>query len=127
VITGRVKLTNESKDLAVLTSLMQLQLNKMNHKIKRLTIDTASVLAWKKGRLQFQGQTLEEIAHRLENWYGYHIIFASPAMKSCRYYMTFSNSLSPEELFSAMSAVTEMEFKISHETKTVTLSGRECR
>jgi ferric-dicitrate binding protein FerR (iron transport regulator) len=127
VVTGKVKVTNKSKDLAVLTPSMQLQFDRHNQTASTTTIDTNDVLSWKKGMLQFKGQTLAEIAGALEKWYGVTILFANPGMRNCRYYMGFENSISLDNLLATMSELTEMQYAFSKDRKTITLSGKECQ
>lgn len=127
VITGKVKVTNNAKDLAVLTASKQLQFNRKNQIVTTVTVDTNYVLSWKKGMLQFEGQTLAEIAATLEQWYGVTILFAKPGMRNCRYYMGFENTISLDKLLSVMSELTEMQYTFSNDSKKVTLSGRECQ
>jgi transmembrane sensor len=127
VITGKVKVTNNAEDLAVLTPSMQLQFNREHQTVKTVNIDTSDVLSWKKGMLQFEGQTLAEIAGTLEKWYGVTILFAKPGMRNCRYYMGFENTISLDKLLSVMSELTEMQYTFSNDRKMVTLSGNECQ
>jgi ferric-dicitrate binding protein FerR (iron transport regulator) len=127
VITGRVGVSAYGEKEKVLTASMHVQLDKQSRRLTVGTTDTTAVLAWKAGRLQFYGKTFDVIAKRLEQWYGYQILLATPGSGRCRYYMTFRNTLTLEELLAAMSEITEMKFDINHQKKTVTLSGKECR
>ena len=126
VITGKVRVEEESKELAILSPSTQIQYDRINKISKTISIDTNLVLAWRKGRLQFQGETFAEIADVLENWYGIQIIFANPQMQSCRYYMSFDNSLTIEKIFSTISEITEMQYVFDRSKNIVTLSGKEC-
>jgi transmembrane sensor len=127
VITGKVKVTNDAKDLAVLTPSMQLRFNREHQAVKTVAVDTSDVLAWTKGKLQFEGQTLAEIAGTLEKWYGVRILFAKAGMSNCRYYMGFENTITLDKLLSVMSELTEMQYNFSNDKKTVTFSGNECQ
>jgi ferric-dicitrate binding protein FerR (iron transport regulator) len=127
VTNGLVKVAGHSLQPVQLAASEQIQVNKATGLVTTTTIDTTSALSWKEGRLQFHGQTLGEIAKKLENWYGYKIIFGNPEMARCRYYMTFKNSLSPDQLFAAMSEVANINYVIDKKLKTVTLAGSGCR
>ncbi|MCU7550680.1 FecR domain-containing protein [Chitinophagaceae bacterium LB-8] len=127
VVTGKVKVTNKAKDLAVLTPSMLLEYNRKDQTVHTRTINTNSVISWQKGILQFEGQTLAEIASTLERWYGVTIIFASPGMRNCRYYMGLENTISLDKLLATMSELTEMQYAFSSDRKTITLSGKECQ
>jgi transmembrane sensor len=127
VISGLVQVKDDTKALARLTPSMKLEFNTVSNKAIVSSIHESSVLAWTKGKLQFEGETFRDIVRRLEKWYGYKIIYTEPAMATCRYYMTFSSALSPEELFQAMSEVTATTYKIDHDKHLITLSGGACR
>jgi transmembrane sensor len=127
VITGKVRVTDSGGLLGVLTPAVHLQYDRQNRIVKTSTIDTNAVVAWTKGKLLFQGETFAEIARTLENWYGIKIIFTNPRMMSCRYYMSFDNTISLNKLLSIMSEITEMEYVNDEEKNIVTLSGKECR
>lgn len=127
LISGRVRVTAASKDLAVLMPSHQLQYDRETHRSKIVPIDTVSLLAWKMGKWQFQGQTLGEIARTLETWYNVKFIFTNPTMESCRYYMSFENTISLEKLLPAMAEITQMQYSFEKNSQTVTLSGPGCR
>lgn len=127
VIDGKVKVSDDSTGLALLTPAMQLQFDRLYRTAKTVVIDTNSVLAWQKGRLQFQGETLAEIAGTLETWYGVKMIFSDPGMRSCRYYMSFDNTISLDKLLSTMSEITEMQYRFDKSRNTIILSGKECQ
>ncbi|HET7898859.1 MAG TPA: FecR domain-containing protein, partial [Flavisolibacter sp.] len=70
LVTGRVEVSEKSGVLAVLQPSMQLQFNKQTHKASTAALDSNTVLAWKNGRLQFEGESFGSIAQTLERWYG---------------------------------------------------------
>ncbi len=126
VITGKVKVTDSTKTLGVLTPSLHLQYNRTNHTAQTSTIDSNAVLAWTKGKLQFQGESFAEIARTLENWYGVRIVFTNPGMLHCRYYMSFDNTISLNKLLLMMSEITEMKYVYDRSKNIITLSGQEC-
>jgi transmembrane sensor len=125
VITGKVKVDDNSRELARLTPTGQLEYDKKNKTVNISTIDTSAIRAWKNGKLQFAGQTLTEIAATLERWYGVNIVFTNPGIGNCRYYMSFDNSISLEKLMLTMSDLTEMKYSI--DKNTITISGTKCQ
>ena len=127
VITGRVRVNNDAKELAVLTPAGQLRYDKQNRVATTSSVDTMSVVAWKKGKLQFEGEAFAAIAKSLERWYGIKIKFVNPGLRNCRYYMSFDNDTPLEKLLAGMAELTEMQYAIDQNNSTVTLSGKECK
>lgn len=127
LISGKVKVADSSKDLAVLVPSTQLLYDRNDKIAKTVPADTGSVQAWRRGKLQFQGESFADIASALENWYGIKIIFSNPAMRSCRYYLSFDNTLPLHKLLSTMGEIAEMEYVIDETKNIVTLSGIGCQ
>lgn len=127
VITGKVKITDESSQLAVLNPLQELQFDRTSRLSNVSMPDTNNVLAWQKGELRFSGQTLADIASTLERWYDVSINFSNPGMANCRYYMSFNNTISLDKLLAAMAEITEMKYQVDEKNKIISLSGNECR
>ena len=127
VISGRVKVTHDEKELELLSPSKQLTYDRLKQTANTSIVDTSSVTAWTKGKLQFDGEKFSEIAEALQNWYGVKIVLASPGIGSCRYYMTFDNTTSLDKLLTTMSAITEMKYSVNKNTNTITVSGKECR
>lgn len=127
VLSGRVKVANEEQELAVLTPAMQLQFSKPRQRFTTTHVDTASLVAWKKGLLLFDGWTLFEITQVLERWYGVQFVWADSSLKACRYYMSFDNTTSLEKLLPTMAEITGMQYRIDPNTKSIRLSGETCR
>ena len=125
VVSGRVKISNNNTS-AVLNPAMQYQFNRQNKAATTATIDTNSVIAWKKGKLHFEGESFSDIAASLERWYGIKIVFNNPAMGHCRYYMSFGNKDSLEKILSVMADLTGMSYSIDKPSNTITLSGNGC-
>lgn len=126
VRSGSVKVNNGPKNLAILKPFMQLQFDRQQQAATTGLIDTSSVLAWKKGRLQFDGETFASIASTLDRWYNIKIAFSNPSISNCRYYMGFDNSIPLEKMLSTMAEVTETQYSIHKNTNTITFSGKGC-
>jgi len=127
VITGRVKIADNNQTAALLNPAMQFQFEKQNKTSTTIIVDTTLVTAWKKGRLQFEGESFADIALSLERWYGIKIRFNNPTMRHCRYYMNFDNSDPLEKILSSMAELTGMNYSIDKLSNTITLSGNWCR
>jgi transmembrane sensor len=127
VLSGRVKVGRGGKELAVLTPAMQLQVDRDGLRPRIASVDTAAVVAWKKGVLQFDGVPLADIAKVLERWYGVQIQFTNTSLQACRYYMSFDHSTSLENLLPTLAEITGVQYRIQQQNKVITLSGDACR
>jgi ferric-dicitrate binding protein FerR (iron transport regulator) len=127
VLSGRVKVGRAGKELAVLTPALQLQVDRDGLLPQIAKVDTAAVVAWKKGVLLFDGAPLSDIAKVLERWYGVQIEFANSSLQACRYYMSFDQSTPLEMLLPTIAEITGMQYRIQHQNMVITLSGDACR
>jgi len=126
VITGKVRVGDSARVLDVLTAARQLQVDTRTGNSTTVTIDTGQVLGWRQGRLQFSGQTMEEITESLARWYNIHFVFADPAISRCRYYLNFENTISLQQLLAALKETTDLSFQEDTTHHTVTISGKAC-
>ena len=115
------------KGIAVLRPSTQLFYHRKDNLAQTLQVDTGSVQAWRKGKLQFQGESFADIASALENWYGVKIIFSDATMRSCRYYMSFDNTLPLEKLLPTMAETVDTKYVFDESEGTITLSGKGCQ
>ncbi len=127
LITGSVKVMKGSSDLALLTPSQQLIFDKKRLSAQVTFFDTVSTAAWRQGKLLFDDQPLYEIANTLERWYGIKIRFNNPAMKECRYYMSFDNTLPLDMLLSRVNEITEAKFTLDKNMNIVTVTGDACK
>lgn len=127
VIRGKVEVAYEGKVLDQLTAARQLQWDNHNRTSQTISADTNQVLGWQQGQLIFKGQTMEEIAAGLGRWYNVRFIFKDTAMRRCRYYVNFKNTIPLKDLLTTLSLVNGMSFAIEDKNHTVTLSGKGCQ
>jgi len=125
LLQGKVSIANAEKELAVLKPGTQLMWEGQTKKAVIKSIDTTTVVAWKLGRLQFQGQPLNEIVQTLERWYNVRIRFLNPDLGHCRYYLNFDSKMPLKDLLEVLADVTNMNF--SFDKQTVVISGKGCQ
>ena len=123
LITGKLKVEQDLKQLAVLKPMKTISVMPLSGKYSISAVDSIKVLAWKNGKLRFEGESLADIALDLERWYGVDIDLA-PAISSCRYYLNFENDVSLEEVLRAMSELSTISYTIIQ--KKVIISGASC-
>jgi transmembrane sensor len=125
LLEGKVEVATEGKELAILQPATQLQWDRSSKKASIKVVDTAAVVAWKGGRLRFEGEPLNEVINVLERWYGVHIRFASPDLGNCRYYLNFDNALPLKDLLALLAEVTKTEY--SFHKDAIFISGKGCQ
>ena len=126
VISGKVRVGDSARVLDVLTAARQVQVDARTGSFKTVTIDTSQVLGWRQGKLQYTGQTMEEIAASLGRWYNIPFVPANPAIGRCRYYLNFDNTISLQQLLAALKEATELNFQEDTIHHTITISGKGC-
>jgi ferric-dicitrate binding protein FerR (iron transport regulator) len=110
----------------VLTAARQVQVDTRTGNATTATIDTSQVVGWRQGRLQFSGQTMEEVTASLARWYNIQFVFANPAISRCRYYLNFENTIPLQQLLAALKETTDLNFQYEVARHTVTISGNGC-
>lgn len=126
VISGKVRVQDSARVLDELTAARQLQVDTRTGNSTTVTIDTSQLVGWRQGRLQFSGQTMEEITASLARWYNIRFLFANPAIGRCRYYLNFENSISLQQMLAALKETTDLNFEEDVTRHTVTISGKAC-
>lgn len=126
VLSGKVRVRDSARVLDVLTAARQLQVDARTGKSSTVPIDTSQVVGWRQGRLQFSGQTMEEITASLARWYNIQFVFADPAISRCRYYLNFDNTISLQQLLAVLKETTDLSFQDDVARHTVTISGKAC-
>jgi transmembrane sensor len=124
LLAGKVSVAAAEKEMAVLSPSTQLEWDRQAKKATIKTIETAAVVAWKAGKLQFQGQTLSEIMQTLERWYGVRIHITSTDLSQCRYYMNFNSAMPLKDVLALMSEITKMNYAL--DKQTIVISGNGC-
>jgi transmembrane sensor len=124
LLSGRVQVSEEGRELAVLTPAQELVWDSTGQKATLNKADTAAVAAWREGRLQFSGQPLGEVVHTLERWYGRPIVLGTPGIEHCRYYMSFDSRQPLDTTLSLLSQITDMQYR--NENQTIVITGKPC-
>lgn len=126
VMNGKVQVMHSTRALGSLTADKRMTYNILNGKIDMSEVDATSLMSWKDGRLQFEDQDMEDIAARLERWYGYSFVFANEQLKHCRYTASFNNSISINELLQIMKEISDIRYRIDAQHQQITLLGTGC-
>jgi len=121
---GRIQIIDNSKDAKVLSELkpgMQLSYNRRTGEYFVKTIDTGQITDWANGEMVIKRQTLEEVAQRLEQKYGYSIQIQDHRINKLTYSITIDKE-PLEEILSNIHFITpQVNYSINNSTKTVIL------
>ena len=126
VLTGKVKVASDQRELAVLSPATRISYNSISKQASLTKSDTASITAWMRGQLQFRGEPLTEIGKTVGRWYGYTIIFEDAAAGNCRYYLNLESKHPIEEILPIISELTGMQYNINTKESTILFSGKAC-
>jgi ferric-dicitrate binding protein FerR (iron transport regulator) len=124
VIRGKVQVEKQDSLLDRLTPARQLQWDENLRQSRTVSVDTAHTLAWQHGQLQFDDETLEDIAGTLSRWYNVKIIFKDQSLRSYRLIGSFNNTEPLSQVLTAMSNLVDLHWTFSEKDRTVTLSGK---
>ncbi len=123
VATGRVAVELPELPATVLHPNRQLVYNKLNKTRSELAANLANELAWREGRLVFDGAKLSQVARMLERYYNVTISFENEGPQACLITATFEQ----ETLFHVLkliSYINDLEYTFNQ--GTVTIIGTGC-
>jgi transmembrane sensor len=129
VLTGKVKVlrVNENKkeqQLGQLNPNEQLSYTESNNSYQIKTLANAyDYASWKDGTLRFRNMNFEQIAQKLEHWYGMKIIFKDDAIRKCQLEGTFYD-VPIEKVMKMLSITARFEYVIQGDS--ITVSGKGC-
>jgi transmembrane sensor len=95
LLSGKIAVHNDSIDEVYLNPGQIINLTKSHYKIELFNYQ--KIFGWKEGIIIFEGADFEDIAQKLERWYGVPLIFNGP-MPKWSYNGTFSNASLKEVL-----------------------------
>jgi len=124
VIRGKVQVEDQDSLLDRLTPARQLQWNGKTRQSMTVSVDTAHTLAWQHGQLQFDDETLEDIAGTLSRWYNVKIILKDQPLRGYRLIGSFKNTEPLSQVLTAMSQLIDLHWTYNEKDRTVTLSGK---
>ncbi|MCL3781045.1 DUF4974 domain-containing protein [Prolixibacteraceae bacterium JC049] len=111
LVEGQVNLlTASGKKVSELSPNERLVVSKK--KIVKSNIDASKYNAWREGKLQFSGETLGEIAPKLERWYNVEIRFKDEELRKVVLSGTFLRYKPFGQVLEALSLLGHVKYKI---------------
>ena len=80
--------------------------------------DIIPEIAWTQNKLLFENESFENIAPRMERWFGKKVVIANASLKNLHYYGNFENE-TMEEVLSYLKLSKPFNFKIEHDSVVI--------
>jgi ferric-dicitrate binding protein FerR (iron transport regulator) len=123
VTAGRVKVEDNRKLLAVLTSNQQVKYQPVSAAVSRDSVNAASLVTdWTKQEMAFDGQSFEEVAEILGRRYGVDIRFKKEGLKKCSIKAFFNGTETLENVLNTLCTISNTSYSRTDEN-TVVLDG----
>ncbi|HLT75030.1 MAG TPA: FecR domain-containing protein [Ohtaekwangia sp.] len=89
VTRGKVRVSDEEKEIGILTPDQQITFNGKNKKSEQQQVNSKSAVAWAENDIFFNEITVGEAVKRLEERFGVSILFENTGLRECRFTATF--------------------------------------
>ncbi|HTF19876.1 MAG TPA: FecR domain-containing protein [Chryseolinea sp.] len=123
VATGKVKVSGQAQQ-EILLPRDQVRVLRKSGAMKRSQVNLDRALAWTRNTLVFDNTALEDVARKLEHWYGTSISLDNARVSQCRITGTYRNE-TLTHILEAISFSTGTKFRIGADGKVI-LSGSGC-
>lgn len=123
VATGKVKVEKAGWETPLLTAGEQVEVGETSTSFVVTNFDIEEVLSWKDSTLVFKNTPLNEVAKKLERWFGVEVIFLNQAIKNCQITGNFKNE-TLVNILESIAYTSELKYELAG--KRVTLSGKGC-
>ncbi len=120
VLQGEVQVSDSSQVLGNLVADRKMEYRNGAGKSIVTGVDATKDVAWKERKLVFTDLPMSDISIHLQRWYGYRFHFTDRRLKDIRFTASFANTISLPELLKLMKEASHVEYRLDHETKTVT-------
>ncbi|HTI93763.1 MAG TPA: FecR domain-containing protein [Puia sp.] len=125
VTKGKVKVENGAGEYSILRLNEQLRLDSLHTRLKKVAVDAAEVLTWKKPYLIFNDVTMKEAMDELAVRFHADIVFTNPAAGNCPVTASFTERESLEAIIKVLTKINNMEYTIDH--GKVLINGEGCK
>lgn len=99
---GKVRLNQPNgKEIATMKPGELAELDKTGNELAIMKVNTSYYTNWKEGTLEFRGESLGEIAKRLERWYNVQITIEDPSLVDCKITGTVLRNKPVEQIMQA--------------------------
>ncbi len=113
----------KSAKKVVLEANDKAQLNKKHHELKKILERDLNALAWKTGKLIFEGDAMKKVIEDLSKFYSIQIKLGNPSFESCKLSASFENQ-PIEEVIEVIKLTYDLE--VQQDSSTIVLIGKGC-
>lgn len=110
VVQGKVAVTEQHKDLAVLLPDQRLSYNEPAHQVEKSNANAKLAVLWKEEDLKFENLPIQEVVPMLENRYGVQIKMASPNIKENHFTAYFLNTSSLTQVLNVITQLNNLSW-----------------
>lgn len=122
---GKVKVSDDSKDLGILTRNNQLSVNTSNNSSEQKVLNADIVTGWTSNYLVIDDLSLEEAAVIIGRRFNTKVVIENESMKNCHLTAMFMNGESLKEVMEVISGVLKAAYRIEN-SREVFISGEGC-
>ncbi len=124
VTRGKVRVSDEEKEIGILTPDQQITFNGKNKKSEQQQVNSKSAVAWAENDIFFNEITVGEAVKRLEERFGVSISFENTGLRECRFTATFVHN---EDLNQILEVICEFNnASFTRDNGTIVIKGEGC-
>ncbi len=124
VVTGKVAVSDNEKQISVLTPNEEIVYNKSTHKPKKLNTKAIEKTQWNNGKLFLNAVYFEEAVLAIENAYGVKIDYDKELFKDCQNTFKLNAKQTLDETLKVISIIQNVTYQIKE--KEVLITGKGC-
>jgi len=124
VTTGNVQVLDQQQCSVILGAGQEIVYNSGKTTFSTQMVDAAQSNSWRNGDIYLTNVTLEELALKLENIYGYEIIFTNSKMKHCINSLHFNEKEPVTKVLDLLKLIDKITYTIQN--RKIIISGQPC-
>lgn len=120
LVSGAIRFTSDkSGQQKVMSPGMQSVMNLKTGEVELRKVDVEPYIAWRKGRFVFPSMTLDLLMRQLQRWYDFEVFYQNKEVQDYEFRGAINRDMELDEVLSAISATTNVDFKIQGKVVTV--------
>lgn len=124
VASGSVQVLDEHQCNVTLSAGQEIVYNRSKAAFTTQAVNAARSNSWRNGDIYLTNVSLEELALKLENIYGYEVIFTNNKMKQCINSLHFNDKEPVTKVLDLLKIIDKISYKINN--GKIIISGKPC-
>jgi transmembrane sensor len=124
VASGNVQVLDEHQCNIILGAGQEIVYNRSNTAFTTQQVNAARANSWRNGDIYLTNVSLEELALKLENIYGYEVVFTNSKMKQCINSLHFNDKEPVTKVLDLLKIIDKISYTISN--GKIIISGKPC-